>query len=78
MINECKKNNWLVKGIEPNKNAREVALREYGLLINDESEIEKFDTKSFQIITLWHVLEHVHPLKKRIEDCLRTYQNFGI
>src|SRR6185369_2925154 len=76
-LNECKSNGWSVKGIEPNKQARELARKEYNLVINDESEIENINPKSFQIITLWHVLEHVHNLRQRIKDLSRLLKNDG-
>src|SRR6185369_12242654 len=62
---------------EPNKQARELARKEYNLVINDESEIENINPKSFQIITLWHVLEHVHNLRQRIKDLSRLLKNDG-
>jgi 2-polyprenyl-3-methyl-5-hydroxy-6-metoxy-1,4-benzoquinol methylase len=60
----CKNNNWKVLGIEPSLDARKVAekkgvyLKENLLDINDQ----KFD-----VITLWHVLEHVEDLKDTIK-----------
>lgn len=48
-----------VKGIEPNKGYAEYSIREYGLdiqvgFIQDSA----FKTESFDLITIWHVLEH--------------------
>ena len=67
-LNHCKKHGWMAIGYEPNKNAREVALNEYGLMLRENMGSENFSPESFQIITLWHVLEHVHLLRKKIED----------
>ena len=65
---ECSLNGWIGEGIEPNKTARDNAFKEYKLIIKDEPAIIDFKPKSFQIITLWHVLEHVYHLKKRLDE----------
>lgn len=67
-LNHCKRHGWIASGYEPNKNARGVALNEYGLVLHENLDSEHFSPESFQIITLWHVLEHVHNLRKKIED----------
>ncbi len=67
-LNACKKLGWLTKGVEPNKNARSLCHENYNLDVIDESKIETISPKSFKVITMWHVLEHVHTLKKRIEE----------
>ena len=76
-LNECSRNGWTAEGIEPNKKARDVGYSEYKLVIKDESAISEFKPKSFQLITLWHVLEHVHQLKKRIDEISRLLKNDG-
>ena len=49
--------NWEVVGVEPAESARNYAKQEYGLEIY--SEIEDV-TGPFDVITVWHVIEHVH------------------
>lgn len=64
-----KNNGWSTLGIEPNEGARNQGIHNFGLDIkpeaglNDLSLIDKQD-----IITMWHVLEHVHDLRKRLEQ----------
>ncbi|MEQ6121342.1 class I SAM-dependent methyltransferase [Reichenbachiella sp. MALMAid0571] len=59
----CQSNNWNVTGIEINKNANQIAKEKIGdTIFNDINDIDK--TNKFDIITLWHVLEHIHDLKK--------------
>jgi 2-polyprenyl-3-methyl-5-hydroxy-6-metoxy-1,4-benzoquinol methylase len=53
---------WEVIGLEPDPSARSLAKSRYGIDIADMSEIDKLESGSFQVITLWHVLEHVHDL----------------
>lgn len=64
-LNFMKRKNWRVTGIEPNETAREKAneLLE-NLVFKDLSEIK--DSR-VDVITLWHVLEHVHDLNNTLQ-----------
>jgi 2-polyprenyl-3-methyl-5-hydroxy-6-metoxy-1,4-benzoquinol methylase len=77
-LKECNSRGWEVKGIEPSLNARDFAVKRYSLPVFSESEIDSFNNSSFQVITLWHVLEHVHELNNRIKDIFRLLVNNGI
>lgn len=64
-LNICKENGWQIAGIEPDTGARQLAIE------NTKETIEgkilgSFDKKTFSVITMWHVLEHIH----RLEDTL--------
>ena len=59
---KCKQDNWSVTGVEPGANARKRAHQKLGqegvnIIVEDLSQL---GSSKFQIITLWHVLEHVH------------------
>lgn len=56
----CKKAGWKTYGMEPDDNARKIASQTNTNLFSDKSKIQTYitDTK-FNVITLWHVLEHV-------------------
>ncbi|WP_298762890.1 class I SAM-dependent methyltransferase [uncultured Polaribacter sp.] len=61
----CNANQWSVSGIEPSDNARAIANKKSIVLkenLNDLAD-EKFD-----VITLWHVLEHVENLADYIKN----------
>jgi 2-polyprenyl-3-methyl-5-hydroxy-6-metoxy-1,4-benzoquinol methylase len=66
VLNYFKKKKWEVKGIEPSRSARDFAIQKYGLDIEDESGLKKLQKDSFDIISMWHVLEHVSDLHERI------------
>lgn len=53
---------WNAKGIEPDTTARDLAKRIYQVELSDTNEFYKLPKESFDAITLWHVLEHVHNL----------------
>jgi 2-polyprenyl-3-methyl-5-hydroxy-6-metoxy-1,4-benzoquinol methylase len=63
----AKNNGWNVTGIEPNKNARKIANKKNTNTIFDTTKLENLPTDSFDVITLWHVLEHLPNLEKQIE-----------
>lgn len=67
-LNIMKKANWDCTGIEPDKHAREKALELYGLKLKDADTLYSFSSGSFDAITLWHVLEHVHELHKYVDQ----------
>ena len=56
-------NGWETHGIEPNKKARDLAM-EKGLKLNEN--IDVLEKKGFQVITMWHVLEHLPNLELQI------------
>lgn len=61
----CKTNGWNVVGVEPNKNAQELAVSKLNKNKNTEivSDINEVTSQQFDVITLWHVLEHVPDLE---------------
>ena len=63
-MNEMKTQGWQVTGTEKNNQAREFSKTEFGIDIYSTEELFLLNQESFDIITLWHVLEHIH----RIED----------
>ena len=63
----AKDNNWNVAGIEPNENARSIANAKTNHSVFSVDKLSKFEPQSFDVITLWHVLEHLPNLKSQIE-----------
>ncbi len=62
-IKECKNNDWEVVGIEPNSKAKEIGLTKDLVIF---SSIDDIIEQKFDIITMWHVLEHVTDLDDTI------------
>ncbi len=66
-----KKNGWEINGVEPNKRARDLANKKE---VDLKVDIDDFKGKTFDVITLWHVLEHLPNLEDiiiKIEDLLK-------
>lgn len=59
---------WNTTGIEPDEKARERAVADYGLQVFPEEKINALSKFSFDVITMWHVLEHVSDLTGRMEQ----------
>ncbi len=77
-LNACKVSGWEVSGIEPNKLARNTSKELLKSDIKSELLENSFDKESFNIITLWHVLEHVSELDKTVETILSFLKPNGI
>lgn len=59
-LKTCRKNGWDTFGVEPETSARSQALQQTdGQIFPNLATLEEL---GFDVITLWHVLEHVHPL----------------
>lgn len=69
--NEMKNKGWKVTALEPDETARNGAKTNYNLHLQLPEELFNQQPQSFDAITLWHVLEHVHPL----HEYLQTFYN---
>ena len=65
-LNGMKKAGWFVNGVEPSKQAQGFAINNYELHIIEPNEINRLRENNFDVITLWHVLEHIHQLNQTI------------
>ena len=73
-VNEMKQSGWEATGIEPDAGARKIAKELYVLNIENADHFYQLPAESFDAITLWHVLEHVHDLNvymRHLKDLLR-------
>lgn len=57
---------WNVSGIEPNSEARSIANSKTKQSVLDSEGIKTYKKHSFDVITLWHVLEHIPNLESQI------------
>ncbi len=72
---EAKHSGWTCTGFEPNENARQRALSK-GIQLTEG--VENLQPASFDAITLWHVLEHVHDVNHHLEVFSKLLKPNGI
>jgi len=77
-LNECKKNNMEVRGIEPSELARKTGYEKYDIEILPVEFLFNCNENYFGIVTMWHVLEHVYGINAYIEKIYRILINNGI
>ncbi len=77
LLHYFKNKGWEVSGIEPNPKAREFAIKAYQLPVYEEEKLDSFEENSFDVISMWHVLEHVPDLNGRMEQLRRLIKKEG-
>lgn len=65
-LQTAQKSNWIVTGIEPNEKARAIANKKTNNSVFDIQQLDTFETNRFDVITLWHVLEHLPNLDDHV------------
>ena len=72
-----KEKNWDVAGIEPSVHAKSIAEKRLGFTPLDPSEAVALESSSFDVITMWHVLEHIDDLHRQVDDLHRLLRCGG-
>lgn len=72
-----KSKGWAVQGIEPSADAKTIAELRLGFLPKDPSEYASLKDGTFDVITLWHVLEHIDDLHFQISEIYRLLKPKG-
>jgi SAM-dependent methyltransferase len=67
---QAKRTGWQVAGLEPNPRARQDAGARVGQPIQEATALATLPAGCFDIITLWHVLEHVHALNDTLAQLI--------
>ena len=70
----AKQNGWNAIGIEPSEKAKAIA-QQKGVEL--KSNLSEFQDHSFDLITMWHVLEHVPNLENQIKELQRLLKPNG-
>lgn len=69
---------WTVEAIEKNVRARMFAKEHFGLDVKGEEALQEFEPGSFDVITLWHVMEHLEHLNETWECLRRLLSDRGV
>ncbi len=67
-LKTAQKRGWKVTGIEPNEKARAIANEKTNNAVFDLQDLETLPEHSFDVITLWHALEHLPELEENIQQ----------
>jgi 2-polyprenyl-3-methyl-5-hydroxy-6-metoxy-1,4-benzoquinol methylase len=73
-LNVAKTDGWEIIGIEPSEKARSIAVKKGVSFVDDTIFLEN---SSFDVITMWHVLEHVPNLEDQIKELKRLLKPNG-
>ena len=71
----AKNKGWKIDGVEPNKSARNKAL-EKGLKL--EEDLSALSKEKYNVISLWHVLEHLPNLEEQIKTIKSKLEKDGV
>ncbi len=77
-LNACKESGWQITGIEPSEIARKNAEQKYNIIPLPQEKLFEINEKKFNVITLWHVLEHIYQLDKTIEQIGKILSDDGV
>jgi len=78
-LSACQNNGYTIVGVEPNKKARVLSKSKLGILTSNSENynnlhpkvydsINVIENQQFDVITMWHVLEHVPNLEEYIKQ----------
>ncbi|MBR9756903.1 MAG: class I SAM-dependent methyltransferase [Algicola sp.] len=76
-LQTAKNGGWSIYGIEPNAKARTMADEKNNHRVFDVDALQKFEKGSFDVITLWHVLEHLPDLHAQIKTLSQLLKPSG-
>jgi len=69
---------WEVVGLEPDDTAASIAREKYKLNPQSPDNLFRLESNSFNAITMWHVLEHVHTLDAYVAQLHQLLTNDGV
>lgn len=77
-LQAAQNNQWTVFGIEPNAKARTIANQKTGNRVYNADHLWKFEKDQFDVITLWHVLEHLPDLENQLQQFHELLKSGGV
>ncbi|MSP85699.1 MAG: class I SAM-dependent methyltransferase [Flavobacteriaceae bacterium] len=70
----AKQNGWDSIGVEPNEKAKAMAVKKG---VEFSASTEELESHTFDVITMWHVLEHVPNIENQIKELKRLIKPNG-
>ncbi len=75
-LQTCKEDGWKIEGMEPDPLARALAEKNTSQKLHTDLFAIQ-ETNKYDVITLWHVLEHVHKLNESIQHIHKLLKENG-
>lgn len=77
-LNAMRLKKWVVTGIEKSKPTRDYAHKKFGLNIQDSEYLFNMPNKTKDVVTMWHVLEHIEKLNETMSNLYRILKDDGV
>ena len=76
-LHTAEEHGWSCTGVEPSEDAKNIARKKIKADLIASEDLEQIPDGSFDLITMWHVLEHVDNLKWQVEQLQRLVKPQG-
>ena len=76
-LQQIESKGWQCTGIEPSEDAAKIAKKRIQATIYKPEEIDTLIDETYDVITMWHVLEHVDDLRTEVEQLFRLLKKGG-
>ncbi|MEP7107553.1 MAG: class I SAM-dependent methyltransferase [Ferruginibacter sp.] len=76
-LHKAFRSGWSVTGLEPDEGARKICKEKYDLQPEAPGKLFDLPTENYDIVTMWHVLEHVHQLHDYMDEIKRLLKHDG-
>ena len=76
-LQQIESKGWQCTGIEPSEDAAKIAKKRIQATIYKPEEIDTLIDETYDVITMWHVLEHVDDLRTEVEHLFRLLKKGG-
>ena len=73
-----KQGGWEVQGVEPFETARTSAVERFNIPVADLAGQPLLPDRAYNVITLWHVLEHAHGIHESMSEISRLLKPGGL
>ena len=76
--NTMARKGWTVKAIEKSPQARMFAKEHFNLNVDAETALPNYQAETFDVVTLWHVMEHLEHLNEMWDTLYRILKERGV
>jgi 2-polyprenyl-3-methyl-5-hydroxy-6-metoxy-1,4-benzoquinol methylase len=77
-LNQAKTAGFTVQGLEPDQDAVQFAYNNFQLRLDSLKTLYTIESESKDVITMWHVLEHVYQLNEDLSEMNRVLNKSGL